>query len=41
VCVCVVHTSMLALGRERQADLCELEATLVYIASSRSAKTIK
>ena len=29
-----------ALGRQRQADLSELEANLVYIVSSRTAKTI-
>ena len=28
-----------ALGRQRQADLCELEASLVYRASSRIART--
>jgi len=27
-----------ALGRHRQADLCELEASLVYRASSRTAR---
>ena len=28
----------LALGRKRQADLCELEASLVYKVSSRTAR---
>ena len=27
-----------ALRRQRQADLCEFEASLVYIASSRTAR---
>jgi hypothetical protein len=35
------HTSLTsALGRQRQEDLCEFEASLVYIASSRVAKAI-
>lgn len=29
---------ILQLGMQRQEDLCELKATLVYVASSRSAK---
>ena len=29
-----------ALGRQRQADLCELEASLVYRANSRIARAI-
>ena len=28
------------LGRQRQVDLCDLEASLVYKASSRTARTI-
>ena len=28
-----------ALGRQRQGDLCEFEASLVYILSSRTART--
>jgi hypothetical protein len=31
---------MPGLGRERQVDLCESEASLVYIKSSRTAKGI-
>jgi hypothetical protein len=30
-----------ALGRQRQADLCELEASLVYRVSSRTARDTK
>ena len=30
-----------ALGRQRQADLCEFQASLVYIMSSGTAKTIE
>ena len=30
-----------ALGRQRQVDLSEFEASLVYIASSRTARTVK
>lgn len=30
-----------ALERLRQADLCELEATLVYIVSAKTARTIQ
>ena len=29
-----------ALRKQRQADLCEFEASLVYIASSRTARDI-
>ena len=29
-----------ALGRQRQADLCEFEASLVHRASSRTARTV-
>ena len=29
-----------ALGRQRQGDLCEFKASLVYIVSSRTAKAI-
>ena len=33
------HMSLiLALGRQRQADVCEFEASLVYIVSFRTAK---
>ena len=33
------HTPLLpALGRQRQEDLCELEASLVYKESSRTAR---
>jgi hypothetical protein len=28
-------------GRQRQADLCEFEASLVYIVSSRTARAIQ
>ena len=31
---------ILALGSQRQVDLCEFEASLVYIESSRTARTI-
>ena len=34
----VVHAFNLTLGRQRQADLLECEAILVYIASSRLVK---
>jgi hypothetical protein len=30
-----------ALGRQRQVDLCELEASLVYRVSSRTASAIQ
>ena len=30
-----------ALGRQKQADLCEFEASLVYKASSRTARAIQ
>ena len=29
-----------ALGRERQVDLCEFEASLIYRVSSRTARTV-
>ena len=29
-----------AVGRQKQADLCELEASLVYKANSRTARTV-
>ena len=34
----VVHVFNLACGKQRQEDLCELEASLVYIAISRTAR---
>ena len=35
----MICTSLIpALGRQRQADLCELMASLIYIASSRPGK---
>jgi hypothetical protein len=35
------HTlSVPALGRQRQVDLCELEASLVYKVSSRTARAV-
>jgi len=34
----VVHALIPALGRQRQADLCEFEASLVY---KVSAKTVR
>ena len=34
----VAHTFNPTLGRQRQVDLCEFEANLVYSASSRTAK---
>jgi hypothetical protein len=34
----VTHTFNLVLRRQRQADLCEFEASLVYRASSRTAR---
>ena len=36
----VAHTLIPALGRQRQADLCEFEASLVYRVSSRTARTV-
>ena len=30
-----------ALGRQRQKDLCEFEASLLYTVSSRIARTVK
>ena len=33
--------NMEALGRQRQVDLCELEAILVYIVSSRTTRAIQ
>jgi hypothetical protein len=36
-----VYTPLLpVLGRQRQEDLCEFEASLVYIMSSRTARAI-
>ena len=32
---------ILALGRQRKADLCEFEARLVYRVNSRTARTIQ
>jgi hypothetical protein len=32
------HTFNPCIGRQRQADICEFEASLVYRASSRTAK---
>jgi hypothetical protein len=32
---------MLALGRQKQADLCEFEASLVYKVSSKTASVAK
>jgi hypothetical protein len=34
-------TLILALGRQSQADLCELEVSLVYKVSSRTARATK
>ena len=34
----VVHTSNFSTG-QREADLCELEASLVYVLSSRPVRT--
>jgi hypothetical protein len=34
----MAHPLIPALGRQRQVELCELEASLVYRASSRTAK---
>jgi hypothetical protein len=39
--VMVAHTLILALRRQRQVELCEFEASLVYRVSSRIAKTIQ
>jgi hypothetical protein len=36
----MVHTLILALGRQRQADLCEFKAILVYRVNSRIARTV-
>ena len=36
--VLMVHALILALGRQRQADLCEFEAGLVYRVSSRTVR---
>ena len=33
-------TLILALGRQRQVDLCEFKASLVYKASSRTVRTV-
>ena len=38
---CWYMTFIQALGRERQEDLCELEVSLVYRASSRTTTTTK
>jgi hypothetical protein len=35
----VLTLNLSAPGRQRQADLCEFEANLVYIMSSRTART--
>jgi hypothetical protein len=32
--------SILALSRQRQADLCEFEASMIYKASSRAASDV-
>ena len=32
---------IIALGRQRQADLCEFEGSLVYRASSRTARAMQ
>jgi hypothetical protein len=34
------HLLVPALARQRQADICEFEVSLVYIASSRTARAI-
>ena len=34
----MAHTLILALERQRQADLCDFEANLVYRASSRNIR---
>ena len=34
----VAHILIPAFGRQRQADLCEFETSLVYRASSRTAR---
>ena len=34
----VVHTLIPVLGRQKQADLCEFKASLVYRVSSRTVK---
>jgi hypothetical protein len=40
--VVVMHTTLIpALGRQRQVDLCEFKANLVYKASSRIAKAMQ
>ena len=33
-------TEILVLGRQRQADLCEVKASMVYRVSSRTARTV-
>jgi hypothetical protein len=33
------HNLILALGRQRQGELCEFKASLVYTVSSRAART--
>jgi hypothetical protein len=35
----VAHAFNPALGRQRQADLCEFEASLIYRVSSRTPRT--
>jgi hypothetical protein len=37
----VVHTLIPALGRQRQEDVCEFPASLVYRMSSRTAKATR
>lgn len=37
----VVHTFDPTLVRQREGDFCELEASMVYIANSRTARTRK
>ena len=36
----VVHASVPALWRQRQVDLCEFKASLVYMISFRTARTV-
>jgi hypothetical protein len=35
----VVHSFFPAFGRQRQNDLCEFEASLIYITRSRTARS--
>ena len=37
----VAHTFNPSTGRQRQVDLCEFKASLVYLESSRTARTIQ